>query len=342
MTSDELSLRAYLRQADAHTSGGGTLRIGYAAPGAAIEAPLLAAITFGGEPAQLAAPLHVQVDLAPLGSGSTIEYWVAHGDVTAGRAGTVRYAHDEHFLFAAVELDEGEHGGILAAAEHAYRTILEFQQQSAYPHLLRMWNFMDRVNEGEGDLERYRQFCVGRARGLGNAATDQYPAATAIGRQQPTQQLQVFWLAGRVPGVAVENPRQVSAYRYPRVYGPASPSFSRATALADGSLLISGTASIVGHISQHPDDPIAQADETLRNLEVLIERAQEHRPASAATSRLLKVYVRNPLHAEAIVDRIRRAYPADEAIVLAAEICRRELLLEVECVLCAGAPVTSR
>src|SRR5690606_42130043 len=64
--------------------------IGYAAPGAAIEAPLLAAITFGGEPAQLAAPLHVQVDLAPLGSGSTIEYWVAHGDVTAGRAGTDR------------------------------------------------------------------------------------------------------------------------------------------------------------------------------------------------------------------------------------------------------------
>ena len=56
----------------------------------------------------------------------------------------------------------------------------------------------------------------------------------------------------------------------------------------------------------------------------------------------MKVYVRNPLHAEAIVDRIRRAYPADEAIVLAAEICRRELLLEVECVLCAGAPVTSR
>jgi len=342
MTSDELSLRAYLRQADAHTSGGGTLEVGYAAPGAAIEAPLLAAITFGPQPPQLAAPLHVQVDLEPLGGTAKVEYWVARGDVTTGRAGAVRYAHDEHFLFAAIDLDESEHSGILTAAEHAYRAALEFQKQSAYPHLLRMWNFMDRINEGEGDLERYRQFCVGRARGLGEAAGDQYPAATAIGRQQPTQRLQVFWLAGRVPGIAVENPRQVSAYRYPRVYGPASPSFSRATALTDGSLLVSGTASIVGHISRHPDDPIAQTDETLRNLEVLIERAQEHRSAAAAAARLLKVYVRNPLHAEAIADRIRSAYPADEVIVLAADICRRELLLEIECVRCAGTPHASR
>ena len=47
-----------------------------------------------------------------------------------------------------------------------------------------MWNYLDAINEGDGDAERYRQFCVGRARGLGRPNGKRLPAATAIGRQQ--------------------------------------------------------------------------------------------------------------------------------------------------------------
>ena len=34
-----------------------------------------------------------------------------------------------------------------------------------YRHLQRIWNYLDDINQGEGDEERYRVFCSGRAKG---------------------------------------------------------------------------------------------------------------------------------------------------------------------------------
>src|SRR3546814_12443298 len=93
----------------------------------------------------------------------------------------------------------------------------------------------DAITFGDGDAERYREFCVGRARGLGDFDTHALPAATAIGRCDDARVVQVYWLAARTPGMPVENPRQVSAYRYPRQYGPQQPSFARAMLPPPGS-----------------------------------------------------------------------------------------------------------
>jgi chorismate lyase/3-hydroxybenzoate synthase len=304
-------------------------------PLAALASPapdVLAAVRFGAPAGRRAdAPLTIDVQLPTLQSPPTAELWLADGAVHSGRSDTVRYAHDERFLFAAIELEERSFAGIEAAAEAAYVTVRRFQQHSGFPHLLRMWNYLDAINDGEGDLERYRQFCVGRARGLDLQAGERYPAATAIGRQHATHQLQVFWLAGRHGGTAVENPRQVSAYHYPRAHGPVSPSFSRATVAPDGrTVLVSGTASIVGHISRHPGDALEQLDETLRNLTALL--AHSGSQSTPATRDLLKVYLRDPALADPIAARLRQMLPQAEALFVAADICRRELLLEIECV----------
>lgn len=293
---------------------------------------LLAAVHFdpAARPAAIA-PIDIDVQLASLDGSRSSELWFANGPVRTGRSGLVRYACDDHVLFAAVEEDERSHGGICATAERAYTAMRQFQQQSPFPHLLRMWNYLDAINEGVGDLERYRQFCVGRARALDDDAGMPYPAATAIGRQRTTHQLQVFWLAGRQPGAAIENPRQVSAYHYPRVHGPVSPSFSRATVLNDGTALISGTASIVGHVSQHHDDALEQLEETLRNLSALTSHAGKQQPA-VTSKELLKVYVRDPSLTAAIATRLKQLCPQSDAIFLAADVCRRELLVEIEAV----------
>ncbi len=299
---------------------------------------LLAAVRFGrGATAagESAGTLCIDVELQPLHPPAPTELWWASGRVERGHAGLIRYAHDDQHLFAVIEIDERDcAGGIEEAAAAAYSAMRRFQQQAAFPHLLRIWNYMDAINEGTGDLERYRRFCVGRVRGLGNAAAESYPAATAIGRQLTTHRLQVYWLAGRVPGKPIENPRQVSAYRYPRAHGPVSPSFARATLTPDGALLISGTASIVGHVSQHGDDPLAQLDETLRNLATL----SQHPDANHAHARmpgLFRVYVRDAAHVAALAERLQQEQPQsfrpENMVFLAADICRRELLLEIEC-----------
>lgn len=224
-----------------------------------------------------------------------------------------------------------------AVTEAAYREILAISARRGYPHLLRVWNFFGAINTGPGDLECYRRFCVGRARAVPTEPATGYAAATAIGIPGAVPELHVSWLASEHPGVPIENPRQVSAWEYPRDYGPVSPGFSRAMLLDWNNpplLLVSGTASVIGHESRH-DDCLAQLDEALINLDNVIARAAA-RLGSAATAgpaTVLRVYLRNPADATAVGTRLLDRFgPTMPIMLLHGDICRRELLVEIEAV----------
>jgi len=301
---------------------------------------LLAAFGFGAGAPRLDDPRWLRVPLQPLGGGTApVEAWISQAPVRHGRDAGLAWASDGQLLFGALELEEGG-DGIHATAQRAYARIRAFLAASPCPHLLRMWNYLDAITEGEGDAERYRQFCVGRAAGLGIGAGDgdcRLPAATAIGRCDGRRVLQVYWLAAREPGLAVENPRQLSAYRYPRQYGPQPPSFARAMLPPDGAampLLLSGTAAIVGHASQHLDSVQAQVDETLANLDSLIAAARRRAPAlppSLGPGSLLKVYVRDREDAAAVAARLdAHLGPSVPRLLLHAQVCRRELRVEID------------
>ena len=303
-----------------------------------LPADVLFAVTFGAGPL-LPAPAAVRVNLEPqIGDGLT-ELWYASGAVVAATCGPIRSAADEHFLVGVIEVDEREHGGIVGATEYAYRAIARFQSDSPYPHLLRTWNYLDAINQGEGDDERYRGFCSGRVAGVTGLSLAQFPAATVIGRRDGATLLQVYWLAGRFPGVALENPRQVSAFQYPREYGRTSPTFSRAMLVAPDTLMISGTASIVGHASLHPDSVPAQVDEILANLDTLLSRAHVQAPGlppKFGRNTLIKAYVRNADDARLVETRLRARLPANvPLLVLLGDVCRADLLVEFDCLHCA-------
>jgi chorismate lyase/3-hydroxybenzoate synthase len=281
-------------------------------------------------------PRYLHVPLSPLREAAApYEVWRSAGPVATGREGAIRYSHDGALMFGVLEWEEPD-GGILHASAHAYAALVAFWRDSGYPHLLRIWNYFDAITLGEGDGERYRQFCVGRVQGLGDVDTRTLPAATAIGSRDGRRVLQVYWLAAREPGLPLENPRQVSAYRYPREYGPQSPTFARALLPPSPRvpLLLSGTASIVGHASQHADSLRAQLDETLTNLDSLLGAARERAPTLSphldGTSRL-KVYVRDAADADAVAAQLEaRLGTRVPWLMLHADVCRRELLVEIE------------
>jgi chorismate lyase/3-hydroxybenzoate synthase len=265
-----------------------------------------------------------------------MEVWHANGPVSFGFDGALRYAADADHLLAAIEVDERQHGGIAGAAEVAYAALSRFIASSRHPHLLRIWNYLDDINSGSDDNERYKLFCVGRAAGSRPYARGEvYPAATCIGRRDGNPILQVYCLAGRAPGVPLENPRQTSAYRYPRQYGPASPSFSRAMLVSDRLVMISGTASIVGHASRHPGDARAQLEETLTNLANVLQRAAGIAPGitpRVGAESLLKIYLRDASLLSEVDALVRAHIPTQtQFLILHADICRAELLLEVDC-----------
>jgi chorismate lyase/3-hydroxybenzoate synthase len=293
------------------------------------QANTLAVIGFGDMAQTSDDPRWLRVRLDADGA-APLEVWRAAGRVIRGRDGDVAWASDGDYTFAALEVDEAAQGGIAHAARHAYATLAQWSRHRATAHLLRIWNYLDAINDGEGDAERYRLFCAGRAAGMDSAFGD-YPAATAIGVRDGRRVLQVYALAARVPGHAVENPRQLNAWRYPRQYGPSAPGFARAMRAPSTSpqLYISGTAAIVGHASHHPEDLAAQLKETLANLDSLLEAAGST-PSLGAMSPL-KVYVRHASDVQAVRELLR-ARLGDEVplLLLQGDVCRRELLLEIE------------
>jgi chorismate lyase/3-hydroxybenzoate synthase len=302
---------------------------------------VLAAFGFGDNAPVHADPRYLRVRLPPHGA-APFEVWHGAGPVETGRDGAVAWSHDGALLFGALELDEcddpGDADALGAVAQDAYRRLLAFTAARGYPHLLRVWNYLDGITEGDGDAERYKRFCLGRGRGLGTSVEGPLPAATAIGRPDAAHdasRLQIYWLAARTPGTPLENPRQLSAYRYPRQYGPQPPSFARAMLPpGDLPLLLSGTASIVGHASLHPESVTAQVEETLANFDRLIATARVHRPelpARFGPGSRLKIYVRDRAELDAVTAALDARLGADvPRIVLHAAVCRRELRVEID------------
>lgn len=283
--------------------------------------------------------------------GSCIERWLHAGPVQRAQQGCWTTARCADGWLATATLDETtEPGGLQAATERLYRELFGLLDAEAAAgrtwHLLKVWNYLADINgsdpaDGQDGLERYRQFNVGRRLAYAQArrsADDRVPAACALGTHRGP--LTVHVLAGPQPPVPVENPRQTRAYHYPSDYGPRSPIFARA-ALADlgggrEGLLISGTAAIVGHASLHAGRADKQAAALLDNLESVwlaaqIDARAPHRWADLA----LTLYLRDPADQPAVAEALARRFPADSpallgALYLHADVCRAELLVEVE------------
>ncbi|GBG15997.1 uncharacterized protein NMK_3620 [Novimethylophilus kurashikiensis] len=294
---------------------------------------LLGVLAFSQEPSSVSAPL-LQITTAY--NDASLELWLGKGKTISGNSGDISYRHDGEYLFGTLHIDEPLGGSIpplQQATESAYRQIFTLMASLGYPVSLRFWNYIADINAVTHGLERYRQFNLGRQEAYlasGREIKDDLPAACALGIDQGP--LSIAFLAGRTPGLPIENPRQISAYDYPQDYGPRSPTFSRAYLLPQaGLLLISGTASIVGHKTVHAGDVRAQTRETLANLQAVITAANQHLPGIEPKHLACRVYIRNAEDRSAITQEIERIWGADiQASFVRADICRADLLLEIE------------
>ena len=331
------------------------LRLDYLSPAeyrAAECADVLGVATFNGPPAP--APGSGEIPVAEvntpllLGTADVYEVWRSGQPAESGRRNRVRFRRSENLLFGCIALAESEIGPAMpghaapsaleAATEEAYREICATLDALGFPHLLRVWNYLPDINRDTDGIERYRQFNHARQHALsacGRAVRGKVPAASALGAASGSP-LVVYFLAGRQAPAFIENPRQMSAYRYPREYGSHAPVFSRATLLRQkGSLtlFISGTASIVGHRSIHVGDTAAQTRETLANIAALLEQANRVERAARFSlgSLACKVYVRRPSDVPVIRAELAAALePTSKVIYLQADICRQDLLVEIE------------
>lgn len=303
---------------------------------------------------------------AAAGAGASCLWQMIYTDRTVrrGRAGRIDYCTDGAYVFGVMEVPRvrGRSGDLKGNAQGAYQEIFAFLEalDAERPfNIWRAWNYVSDIHADENDLERYRQFNTGRLNAFmehwaarssmenaSYAPTREIPASCGVGMVAPSSALDltVAFLASHLPFTQLENPRQVSAFHYPAEYGPSSPTFSRAilgpaeppSGPPHCYFLISGTGSIIGHRTVHGGDVAEQTRESLRNIEALLQEANRRQLAPGQRRLALSelqylVYLRHPGDLPAVQAVLSEVLgPAAKVRVVHAEICRTDLLLEME------------
>jgi chorismate lyase/3-hydroxybenzoate synthase len=301
---------------------------------------LLVGFHFGRSHPHAANPAVISLELTPLEQDCLFETWWYGGDVRHLTVGATRLAVCDDYSVAVLKVDEPEGDDFQALTRRAYAELIRAVRTTPHLEIVKIWNYLGGINQGEDDFERYRQFSVGRAEtfrvaGIRDAEA---PTGTAIGTSGD-RGLTLIALASRRRAGLTENPRQTSAYRYPRQYGPSSPKFSRGGFVAANRhrlFLLSGTAAVVGHESAHPFDTALQTDETLNNLSILCDAVTEL-DGSGRTLVLdkkwaLRVYVREPEDLAVVKSKLtgRFGRSAPSVAFVQGCICRRELMVEID------------
>ncbi|MCP1231468.1 chorismate transformation enzyme, FkbO/Hyg5 family [Acetobacter indonesiensis] len=280
-----------------------------------------------------------QVQLTiPYTHGECSEYWSTL-EASSCRGGMtdqgIAWCEDGTNLFAAFILDDRPR--LSGAVQEKYEALLSFVQEKEYRTLYRIWNYIGRINQSNKDgLERYQDFCLGRALAFERSGftMETLPAATGIGFDEGGV---CVYLLARRDGLAanIENPLQIPAYRYPITYGPKSPSFARGTVLYDQQrleLYLSGTASIRQSVSVGSNLE-EQINITIENINALIENVKENEgKLDNCVCTSLKIYVRHAKDKAAVSNVFRHVFSVspENSPVFVSDICRSELLLEVE------------
>jgi enamine deaminase RidA (YjgF/YER057c/UK114 family) len=203
-----------------------------------------------------------------------------------------------------------------------------------WPDVVRTWFYNDDIVRWYGDFNRVRTAHYADVRWRSGAV----PASTGIGARNPSGAAVVLaaWairpLDSSTRVHAVPSPRQCPAPEY-------GSSFSRAMEIDSGGrrrLLISGTASIEpGGATAWVGNVERQIALTMEVVEAILEsRGMSFRDVTRATA-----YVEHPLFKRAFRAWCRaHGWEHMPVIVTCADICRADLLFELELDACTSAP----
>jgi enamine deaminase RidA (YjgF/YER057c/UK114 family) len=223
----------------------------------------------------------------------------------------------------------------------------------SFQRVVRTWFYLGGITEPEAGARRYQELNRARTDFYRNvhfncssfAKDDQrdfYPASTGIGMSGSGLVASCLALETRRDDVflrPLENPQQTPAYAYDPEHSPQSPKFSRAVALVLGDYVttwVSGTASIVDSESRHLGDPEKQTAQTIDNIERLIssDNFASHGLKGAGASLRDLAKIRIYLKRAGDLAKCRRIcehrFGSVPAIYAVADICRPELLVEIE------------
>jgi hypothetical protein len=271
----------------------------------------------------------------------------------------------QDFTYVIIESDEGKElwaAGVSSysfpddtakAAGEAFSLMNEIlaSEGMSFDNLVRQWNYIGNILETKNNFQNYQLFNEVRNDYYSRLRKVKgYPAATGVGMMHGGVILDFCALRpGQSTTIkAVENPHQLNAYDYSQqvLKGAASeaskpkhaPQFERALLIAnrkEAVLHISGTASIIGQETVGKDDIEKQTIVTINNMGLLSDTGRIKKMIPSTTFSdcrysLLRIYVKNGGDFKRVRDICLKNYPGVPAVFIRADICRDDLLMEVE------------
>lgn len=229
-------------------------------------------------------------------------------------------------------------------------SILEYEDMD-FSNIYRQWNYIEDILEEhriEGKIvQNYQIFNDIRSEFYKKAEVSKYPAATGIGTRTGGVSISIYAAiaCNNCQFLPVDNPLQVSAYSYSEdvligepLAGKSTPKFSRAEYFCSSLgevFFISGTASIRGEKTLALNDAVEQTRITLENMQELIKPACLEKSGVSVKNRnpefkFFRVYVKNQNDLTSIESVCHRMFPSAEFLYVVADICRNDLLVEIE------------
>ena len=217
-------------------------------------------------------------------------------------------------------------------------------EQMSFGDIVRQWNYLERITDIVYGNQCYQDFNDVRTLFYTSSAWESgYPAATGIGTQYGGILIDFNAVSGEVDIVPLDNDWQRAAHVYSDEVlishradtEKGTPKFERGKSLSDGQqevIYISGTAAIRGEESVTTGDVLSQTEITLENIQHLIglEEGRENLPEHSGKLGLLRVYLKNEEDAPAVKADLDKLCPDLPIAYLYADVCREELLIEIE------------
>ncbi|MCX7985621.1 MAG: PTS cellobiose transporter subunit IIC [Bacteroidales bacterium] len=257
------------------------------------------------------------------------------------------------FLTAAGMTTYYDNSNILEQSLRAFEHIDQILNAEGFTFgdIVRQWNYIEGIIDFTDKSQHYQIFNDVRSN-FYSASTfpNGYPAATGIGMSYNGVILDfiAFKPKKETKIIPLQNPVQTNAHQYsPHVLSEnqfttiscvkSTPKFERGKAIVangNGILFVSGTAAIKGELSASQYDAAMQTLMTLQNIDNLTNRNNliKHGIPSDMKTKLLilRVYIKNSSDYEN-VHKIVNEYAGNIPVLyLQADICRSELLVEIE------------
>ena len=212
--------------------------------------------------------------------------------------------------------------------------------------IIRQWNYIPKITEFDKEFQHYQQFNDSRTLFYQKTKwANGYPAATGIGTQYGPLVIDLIAVQGHDDEFAIKNPRQIDAHVYSEqvllgendlyLKQKSTPKFERAKLIVDQDtsvVFVSGTAAIIGEESLSIDDAAKQTILTFENIESLVdqENLDGYKMFEASRIDAMRVYIKNEKDFEKIHNICEERYPSASFIYLLSDVCRDELLVEIE------------